>query len=98
MLESVRVAELHCAAFLFSDNAKRFSSVADSTIDPSLIHIMRKMTALWGLHILRTYGDQGYMEGFFSPKQMKDVEKEYLAVTINKLYHCVASNYSDSIN
>lgn len=80
LLESVKVAELHCAAFLFSDNARSFASVSDSFIDPSLATIMRKMTALWGLHVLCTFGDQGFMEGFISPKQMKDIEKEYLGV------------------
>ncbi|KAI8075645.1 acyl-CoA dehydrogenase/oxidase [Thamnidium elegans] len=78
LLESVRVAELHCAAFLFSDNARKFSSVSESKLDAGLTAIMRKMTALWGLHVLRTYGDQGYVEGFLSPNQMKGIEKEYL--------------------
>jgi acyl-CoA oxidase len=40
------------------------------------------MTALWGLHVLRAYSDQGFLEGFLSPKQMKDIEKEYLKVNI----------------
>lgn len=80
LLESVRVAELHCAAFLFSVNARQFSNVSGSNTEPSVQRIMRQMTALWGLHILRVYGDQGYMEGFLSPKQMKDIEKGYLEV------------------
>jgi acyl-CoA oxidase len=42
---------------------------------------MRKMTALWGLHVLRTYGDQGYVEEYLTPKHMKDIEKEYLDVS-----------------
>lgn len=83
LLESVRVAELHCAAFLFSDNARNFG-VSDTNLDPGLAAIMRKMTALWGLHVLFTFGDQGFMEGFFSPKQMKDIEKEYLGVRQSK--------------
>lgn len=56
-------------------------------MDPSVQRIMRQMTALWGLHILRVYGDQGYMEGFLSPKQLKDIEKEYLEVS--KYWFCM---------
>lgn len=80
LLESVKVAELHCAAFLFSDNARTFG-VSDTILDPGLTTIMRKMTALWGLHVLVKFGDQGFIEGFISPKQMKDTEKEYLGVS-----------------
>lgn len=72
---------------MFSVNARQFSSVPGSNIDPSIQRIMRQMTALWGLHILRVYGDQGYMEGFLSPKQMKNIEKEYLEV--NFRYSCI---------
>ncbi|KAF1805085.1 acyl-CoA dehydrogenase/oxidase [Mucor lusitanicus] len=89
LLESVRVAELHCAAFLFSVNARQFASVPGSDVDPSVQRIMRQMTALWGLHILRVYGDQGYMEGFLSPKQMKDIEKEYLELCKSMRYQVI---------
>ncbi|KAI9475460.1 MAG: acyl-CoA dehydrogenase/oxidase [Benjaminiella poitrasii] len=75
LLESVKVAELHCAAFLFSDNARRIDK---SSMNPGLFTIMRQMTALWGLHVLRTFGDQGYMEGYLSPNQIKGIEQEYL--------------------
>ncbi|CAO0800670.1 unnamed protein product [Mucor circinelloides] len=89
LLESVRVAELHCAAFLFSVNARQFASVSGSDMDPSVQLIMRQMTALWGLHILRVYGDQGYMEGFLSPKQLKDIEKEYLELCKSMRYEVI---------
>ncbi|CEG64603.1 Putative Acyl-coenzyme A oxidase [Rhizopus microsporus] len=78
LLDANRAAELHCAAFLYSDNARRFSAINNSSLDTSVAIIMRQMTVLWGLYVLRTYGDQGFLEGYISPQQLKDIEKAYL--------------------
>jgi acyl-CoA oxidase len=82
-LESVRVAELHCAAFLFADNARKFSNV---TTSGNVGGIMRKMTELYGLHVLRTFGDQGYLEGYLTPQHLKDVERLYCEVSLFLFY------------
>lgn len=81
LLESVRVAELHCASFIFSDNARKHASIAESQNGTSTARILRQMTTLWGLHVLKTYGDQGFIEGYFTPQHIKGIEKEYLAVS-----------------
>ncbi|KAI8084287.1 uncharacterized protein B0P05DRAFT_534964 [Gilbertella persicaria] len=88
LLECVRVAELHCAAFLFADNVKRFSSTTTG-LSKDLLEIVRKMVALWGLHTLRSYGDQGFIEGFLSPKQMKDIENEYKQMCKSMRYEII---------
>ncbi|KAI8978653.1 acyl-CoA dehydrogenase/oxidase [Pilobolus umbonatus] len=89
LLESVKVAELHCAAFLFSDNARKFSNKAESNLDPSVFAVMNKMTRLWGLHALRTFGDQGFMEGFLTAAHMKNIEKVYLKICKEMRYEVV---------
>ncbi|KAI8393994.1 uncharacterized protein BYT42DRAFT_552987 [Radiomyces spectabilis] len=79
LLESVRVAELHCAAFLFSDNAARFSTDRHPDEDTNGVKtILRQLTAVWGLHVMHTYSDQGFKEGFFSPHQIKAIEAAYI--------------------
>ncbi|KAI8332256.1 acyl-CoA dehydrogenase/oxidase [Chlamydoabsidia padenii] len=81
LLESVRVAELHCATYIFSVNVTKFGlPQAPTGIEKSVYAIMQRLTILWGLHTLHTYGDQGFKEGFLSPQQIKDVEKLYLEV------------------
>ncbi|CAO3662908.1 unnamed protein product [Rhizopus stolonifer] len=74
ILESVRVAELHCAVFMFSVAVERFGQpIADS----SVLSILKKMTRLWGLHVLYTYSDQGFKEDYFTSAHIKDIEKIY---------------------
>ncbi|KAI9360090.1 acyl-CoA dehydrogenase/oxidase [Pilaira anomala] len=81
LLESVRVAELHCAAFIFSVCAEKFGKpVGSPGIEPSVLAIMKKLTALWGIHVLHSYGDQGFKEGYFTPEQINSIEKTYLEV------------------
>ncbi|SAM01938.1 hypothetical protein [Absidia glauca] len=81
LLESVRVAELHCATYIFSVNVTKFGlPQAPADIEKSVYAIMQRLTILWGLHTLHTYGDQGFKEGFLTPQQIKDVEKLYLEV------------------
>jgi acyl-CoA oxidase len=81
LLESVRVAELHCAAFMFSVSAEKFGQPKGTPgIEPSLLSIMKRLTALWGLHVLHTYGDQGFKEGYFTPEQIKSIESTYFEV------------------
>ncbi|CEG77565.1 Putative Acyl-coenzyme A oxidase [Rhizopus microsporus] len=46
LLDANRVAELHCATFLYSDNARRFSAINNSSLDTSVATIMRQMTQL----------------------------------------------------
>ncbi|KAL0084990.1 hypothetical protein J3Q64DRAFT_1809703 [Phycomyces blakesleeanus] len=78
LLESVRVAEMHCAVFLFSTNAAAYhKSTADPALDKGVLSIMNRLTVLWGLHILYKYSDQGFKEGFLSPEQIKDIEYIY---------------------
>ncbi|CAO3599143.1 unnamed protein product [Absidia cylindrospora] len=78
LLESVKAGELHCAAFLFEDNAQRFGRVKPHTLDSSVVNIMHRLTGLWGLHVLHTYSDQGYKEGFFTPAHVTGIEKLYM--------------------
>jgi acyl-CoA oxidase len=79
LLESVRVSELHCAAFIFSVCAEKFGQpIGEPDIEPSVLAIMKKLTALWGIHVLHTYGDQGFKEGYFTPEQINSIEKTYL--------------------
>lgn len=79
LLESVRVAEMHCAVFIFSVSAEKFGQpIGTASIEPSVLAIMKKLTALWGIHVLHTYGDQGFKEGYFTPEQIKSIEKVYL--------------------
>ncbi|KAI9033595.1 hypothetical protein CLU79DRAFT_724499 [Phycomyces nitens] len=78
LLESVRVAEMHCAVFLFSTNAAAYhKSTADPTLDKSVLSILNRLTILWGIHTLYKYSDQGYREGFLNPEQIKDIETIY---------------------
>ena len=79
LLDSVRAAEMHAAAFLYSDAVGKYDK-ADLSADPGVAKIMRRMTALWGLHTLHTYSDQGFKEGFLTPQQVKQIEKVYLTV------------------
>ncbi|RCH84888.1 fatty-acyl coenzyme A oxidase, partial [Rhizopus stolonifer] len=79
LLESVRVAELHCAAYLFHIGAKKFGQpIGTKGIEPSVLAIMKKLTAVWGLHVLHTYGDQGFKEGYFTPQHIISIEKTYI--------------------
>ncbi|ORZ08901.1 acyl-CoA dehydrogenase/oxidase [Absidia repens] len=81
LLESVRVAELHCATYIFSVNVTKFGlPQAPAGIEKSVYAIMQRLTILWGLHALHTYSDQGFKEGFLTPQQIKDVEKLYLEI------------------
>ena len=80
LLDSVRAAEMHAATFLYSDAVGKYDKADLSTTDPGVAKIMRRMTALWGLHTLHTYSDQGFKEGFLTPQQVKQVEKLYLTV------------------
>lgn len=80
LLENVKAGELHCAAFLFEDNALRFGRVKPHTLDSSVVNILHRLTGLWGLHALHTYSDQGFKEGFFTPAQVVGIEKLYLKV------------------
>ncbi|KAI9258243.1 hypothetical protein BY458DRAFT_441011 [Sporodiniella umbellata] len=75
LLECVRVAELHCAAYIFTICSDKFSQKKEeSDVQP----IMRKLTGLWGLHVLSTYSDQGFKEGYLQPQQIKEIEHTYL--------------------
>ncbi|KAG0175299.1 fatty-acyl coenzyme A oxidase [Apophysomyces sp. BC1015] len=78
LLESVRVAEFHCAAFMFSVSVSKYIESPEQTIDSSILSIMKRITTLWGLHVLHTYSDQGFKEGFLSPDQVKAIEQIYL--------------------
>ncbi|KAG2215644.1 hypothetical protein INT46_006248 [Mucor plumbeus] len=79
LLDSVRVGELHCAAFIFSVCAEKYGQpIGTEGIEPSVLAIMKKLTSLWGLHVLHTYGDQGFKEGYFSPQQINSIERTYL--------------------
>ncbi|KAG1178621.1 hypothetical protein G6F70_000203 [Rhizopus microsporus] len=78
LLDANRVAELHYATFLYTDNARRFSAINNFSLDTSVTIIMRQMTVLWGLYVLRTYGDQGFLEEYISSQQLKDIEKACL--------------------
>ncbi|KAI7903339.1 acyl-CoA dehydrogenase/oxidase [Cokeromyces recurvatus] len=79
LLESVRIAELHCAAFLFSVCAEKYGqAIGTAGIEPTVLAIMKKLTALWGIHTLFTYADQGFKEGYFQPDQINSIEKTYL--------------------
>ncbi|CAO3599075.1 unnamed protein product [Absidia cylindrospora] len=89
LMESVKAAELHCAAFLFEDNALRFGRGKPHALDASVMNIMHRLTGLWGLHVLYTYGDQGYKEGFLSPAQVTGIEKLYLKVCKDLRYQIV---------
>ncbi|KAI9311821.1 hypothetical protein BX666DRAFT_1992799 [Dichotomocladium elegans] len=73
LLEMVRAAEMHAAAFLFSDAINKFEN------DTSPIaSILQRLTRVWGLHALITYSDQGFREDYVTPTQMKQVEHLYL--------------------
>ncbi|KAI9493173.1 acyl-CoA dehydrogenase/oxidase [Zychaea mexicana] len=80
LLDSVRVAEMHAAAFLYSDAVEKYGK-PDPALEPSVAQIMRRMTAVWGLHTLHTYSDQGFKEGFLNPQQVKQIEKLYLTTS-----------------
>ncbi|KAG0171631.1 acyl-Coenzyme A oxidase [Apophysomyces sp. BC1021] len=75
LLDCTRAAELHCAAFIFSDNVAKLSS---SAFEASTVSIMRRLTVLWGFHVLHTWCDEGFKEGFFDPNQIKAIRKAYL--------------------
>ncbi|CAO3699925.1 unnamed protein product [Rhizopus microsporus] len=78
LLDSVRVAEMHCATFMFNVCAEKFGQpVGTPGIEPSVLAIMKKLTALWGMHVLYTYSDQGFKEGYFTPEHIKSIEKTY---------------------
>lgn len=84
LLDLVRVGELHCARLLFSINAEKFGQpVGTAGIEPSVLAIMKKLTGLWGLHTLYTFGDQGFKEGFFTPEHIKSIEQTYLDLCLS---------------
>lgn len=82
LLDEARAAELHGAAYMFSDAVSKFGSLnhVDPGLDKDVAKIMHRLTALWGLHVLHTFSDQGYKEGVLSPAQIKATEKLYLKV------------------
>jgi acyl-CoA oxidase len=90
----VRVAELHCATYIFSVNVTKFGlPQAPADIEKSVYAIMQRLTILWGLHTLHTYGDQGFKEGFLTPQQIKDVEKLYLEVNSRRLLSIITHGH-----
>lgn len=69
---------MHGAAFMFDVCAEKFGQPIDTPhIEPSVLAIMKKLTALWGLHILYTYSDQGIKENYLTPDHIKSIEKAY---------------------
>lgn len=69
---------MHCATFVFNVCAEKFGQpVGTPGIEPSVLAIMKKLTALWGMHVLYTYSDQGFKEGYFTPEHIKSIEKTY---------------------
>ncbi|KAI8145016.1 acyl-CoA dehydrogenase/oxidase [Fennellomyces sp. T-0311] len=79
LMDCVRVAEMHCAVFLFSDAVNKYGApLAPEGIDKSVYSIMHRLTSLWGLHTLHRYSDQGFKEGFLTPQHVKSVEDIYL--------------------
>ncbi|KAG0770436.1 hypothetical protein G6F16_007453 [Rhizopus arrhizus] len=78
LLEYVRVTEMHGAAFMFDVCAEKFGQpIGTPHIEPSVLAIMKKLTALWGLCILYTYSDQGIKENYLTPDHIKSIEKVY---------------------
>ena len=82
LLESVRVAEMHAAVFMYADALTKFDHWNASLKDQETANMLRRMTSLWGLHVLLTYSDQGFKEGYLTAEQVKGVEREYLQVKI----------------
>ncbi|KAI9305708.1 acyl-CoA dehydrogenase/oxidase [Cunninghamella echinulata] len=82
VMDSIRIAELHAAAFLFEDNANRFGRTRPHpTIDDEkVVVILNKLTGLWGLHVLTKYSDQFYKSGYFTPEHVKAVDRLYKSV------------------
>lgn len=68
------MAELHCAVFMFSVAVERFGQ---PTADSSVLSILKKMTRLWGFHVLYTYSDQGFKEDYFTSAHIKNIEEIY---------------------
>ncbi|CAO3618559.1 unnamed protein product [Cunninghamella echinulata] len=90
LLECVRVAELYCATYLFTVNIAKFGlPQPPADVEPSVYKIMQKMTILWGVHTLHTYGDEAFKEGFISPQQSKDIEQLYLELNKALRYQVV---------
>ncbi|KAI8099931.1 uncharacterized protein BX664DRAFT_273493 [Halteromyces radiatus] len=89
LLENVKVAELHCAAFLLEDNAIRFGRTKPHTLEPTVAKIMHRLTGLWGLYVLHTYSDQGFKEGFFTPDQVNAIETLYLKTCHDLRYQII---------
>ncbi|KAI9316821.1 acyl-CoA dehydrogenase/oxidase [Dichotomocladium elegans] len=82
LMDMVRAAELHCAAFLFSDAVSKYGSPrAPAGVDAGAYGIMRRLTALWGIHTLCRYSDQGFKEGYLLPRQVKEIEEVYYEAT-----------------
>lgn len=79
-MESVRVAEMHAAVFLYADALTKFDHWNASLKDQESANMLRRMTSLWGFHVLLTYSDQGFKEGYLTAEQVKGVEREYLQV------------------
>ncbi|KAG1221090.1 hypothetical protein G6F35_006238 [Rhizopus arrhizus] len=81
LLECVRVAEMHCAVFMFSVGAEKYGHpIGTPNIEPSVLAIMKKLTALWGFHVLYTYSDQGFKEEYLTPDHIKSIEKSYIDI------------------
>lgn len=78
LLEFVRIAELHCALFLFSTNMDKCAALSHK--QDATFGILKKMTAVWGLYTLQKYGDEGFLEGYLDPQHIKDIKEEFLKV------------------
>lgn len=89
LLESVRVAEMHAAVFLYADALTKFDHWNTSLKDQQTATMLRRMTSLWGFHVLLQYSDQGFKEGYLTAEQVKGVEREYLQVCISMMHHVV---------
>ncbi|CAO3649116.1 unnamed protein product [Cunninghamella blakesleeana] len=92
VMDSIRIAELHAATFLFEDNANRFGRqkpLPANIQDPSVVQILNKLTGLWGLHILTKYNDQFIKSGYFTPNHIKAVDHLYKQVCKNLRYQVI---------
>ncbi|KAI9280781.1 acyl-CoA dehydrogenase/oxidase [Sporodiniella umbellata] len=74
ILESTRVSELHCAAFMLSVAIDRFAS---AQIDKNVALILQKLAHLWGLHVLYTYSEEGFKEDYLTSAHIKNITEAY---------------------
>ncbi|CAO3649136.1 unnamed protein product [Cunninghamella blakesleeana] len=92
VMDSIRIAELHAATFLFEDNANRFGRqkpLPANIQDPSVVQILNKLTGLWGLHVLNQYNDQFIKSGYFTPDHIKAVDHLYKQVCKDLRYQVI---------